>query len=273
MWKYLKAAFLFGMDVPALGRVPVNIVGAAGFAILGFGHPAFWLLGVGLETAVLCLLAFNPRFQRYVSSQEMQVYQEDAEAQRQSLLRLLSPEASTRLAALKDRCNQAIQVYQGTEAGKYLLEINRTALQKLQWLYLKLLVGRHYLESIGKSDADSLQKKINSLEIDVKDKTASTALIQSKTATLAILRQRLTNFQNRSTLLQEIDSDLTRIEAQVDLALEDATIQGRPQTISTEIELATDLVSGTLFGEAQPTIAALEQTYAATQPVRQRQVN
>jgi hypothetical protein len=273
LWKYLKAAFMFRIDVPAMGRMPVNIIGAAGFTILGFGHPAFWLLGLGLETAVLCSLAFNPRFQRYVASREVQVSREDAETQRQSLLQLLSPEAGAKLSALTDRCNQVLQVYQGTEAGKYLVEINRSALQRLQWLYLKLLVARHYLETIGKSDADSLQKKIGALEVEVKDKNASTTLIQSKTATLAILRQRLINFQNRSALLEEIDSDLTRIEAQVDLALENATIQGRPQAISTEIELASDLVSGTLFGEAQVTIAALEKTYAAVQPTRQRQVN
>ena len=141
-----------------MGRVPINILGAAAFGILGFGHPAFWLLGLGVETTFLCSFAFNPRFQRYVRSQEAQVSQEDAEQQRQSLLQLISPDARTKLASLTDRCNQVLQVYQGTDAGKYLLDMNRTALQKLQWLYLKLLVGRHYLETLGKSVADSLKR-------------------------------------------------------------------------------------------------------------------
>lgn len=259
--------------MPALGRVPVNILGAAAFTILGFGHPAFWLLGLGLETTVLCSLAFNPRFQRYVTSQELQLSHADVEVQRQSLIRLLSPEATGRLSSLSDRCNQTLQVCEATEGGRYLVDINRTALQKLQWLYLKLLVARHYLETGGKADADSLKKRIETLDAELRDKSASDALTQSRAATLTILKQRLANLQNRSTLLAEIDSDLTRIEAQVDLALESASVQGKPQTISTEIDLASDLVTGALFGESQPTIAALEQTYAPVQRVRQRQVN
>jgi hypothetical protein len=98
------------------------------------------------------------------------------------------------------------------------------------------------------------------------------ALRESKTATLAIMKQRLANLRNRTRTMQEIESDLTRIEAQVDLALENASMQGKPQTISLEIDLASDLVSGTLFGESQNDVAALERAFAPN-AARQRLPN
>jgi hypothetical protein len=189
------------------------------------------------------------------------------------LIRLLSPEARDKLSALAGRCQSVLQVYRGTQADEYIISSNQDALQRLQWLYLKLLVGRHYLETGSGSTGGSLSMKIETLEKEVQDPAASESLRQSKAATLSILKQRLSNFRNRSRLLEEIDSDLTRIEAQVDLALENASIQGRPQTISTEIELASDLVSGTLFGESEGTIAALEHRFAPAESSSQKQVN
>jgi hypothetical protein len=54
---------------------------------------------------------------------------------------------------------------------------------------------------------------------------------------------------------------LTRIDNQVDLILENATMQGKPQTISADIELASDLLGGSVFGEDETAISDLEQTY------------
>jgi len=44
-------------------------------------------------------------------------------------------------------------------------------------------------------------------------------------------------------------------------------MQGKPQTISTDIELASDLVSGGLFGDAESTVADLDRDYGRTRPV------
>ena len=73
MWRYLKSAFLVSVDIPGLGRVPVNALGAAAFGILGFAQPAFWFLGLAIEATVLPSLAFNPRFQKIVEAQSLQL--------------------------------------------------------------------------------------------------------------------------------------------------------------------------------------------------------
>ena len=273
MWKYLKAAFFVGVDMPALGRVPVNILASAAFVIFGFVQPAFWLLGLAAETMFVFSLAFNRRFQKYVDSRELQLNEIDVDAQRRALIALLAPDAKRKLSALIDRCNQVLQVCAGTQADEFTIAANREALQKLQWLYLKLLVGRHYLEAASGSDTDSLKSRIAALENELKDRTASESLLQSKSATLSILKQRWANLQNRKQLMEEIDSDMARIEAQTDLALENATVQGRPQAISTEIELASDLMGGTLFGESQNAIAAIDHTYSQTKSTPQVESN
>lgn len=272
MWKYLKSAFFFGVPVPGLGSVPVNVVMAAGFLILGLGHPAFWLVGLAVETGVVCSLAFNARFQRVVDSRR-QLPDPDTADHRQALINILSPEARAKLSKLAGQCNKVLQVYTGTQAYEYIITANREALSNLQWLYLKLLVARHYLETGTNSNGQSLQKTIEGLENELRDPNVTDALRQSKSATLSIMKQRMANLQNRSRTMQEIESDLTRIEAQVDLALENASMQGKPQTISLEIDLASDLVSGSLFGESQSDIAALERTFASPAAARQRLPN
>ena len=62
MWRYLKAAFLARPHLPGLGDVPVNILLAGGFAIVGIIHPAFWLLGLGVVGTLCLALATSPRF-------------------------------------------------------------------------------------------------------------------------------------------------------------------------------------------------------------------
>jgi hypothetical protein len=77
------------------------------------------------------------------------------------------------------------------------------------------------------------------------------------------LKERLASFQRRQEALQEIASDLTRIEAQVDLMLDNASIQGKPQTISLDIELATNLAGSLLYGDSEPAIADLDHALKA----------
>jgi hypothetical protein len=262
VWRYLKAAFLVGADVPALGRVPVNVLASAAFLILGFGHPGFWLLGLATEAAVLPALAFNKRFQNYVEATERQMTSGDSQLKRTALVQTLPTEDRKRIDALDRRCAKVLDVYRNAQAEDFLIETNRDALDNLKWVYTKLLIARFHLLTAGTDDTpESLQRKILSLEKDLRDSQESPALRQSKTATLDILKRRLTNIERREQSLEEVESDLTRVESQVDLILDNAAMQGKPQTISTDLQLASDLVGGGLFGEAETAVADLDRDY------------
>jgi len=271
VWRYLKSAFLVTVDVPSLGSMPVNALGAAAFAILGFAQPAFWLLGLAAEATVVPALAFNPRFQKVVDAQSLELSQGDAEKKRQALVKLLETGAQQRLWALAKKCNQVLDVYRSQGAEDYIIDSNDQALKNLEWVYLKLLVARHHLLNPSSETEQTLSKKIQELETDLRDGEETESLRQSKTATLNILKKRMATLHKKEQTLEEIESDLTRIDNQVDLILENATVQGKPQTISADIELASDLLGGSVFGEDESAITVLEQTYGRQKPNTQKE--
>jgi hypothetical protein len=272
VWRYLKSAFLVSVDVPGLGRVPINVLGAAAFGILGFAQPAFWFLGMAIEAAVVPTLAFNPRFQKVVEAQSLQTDHADATQKRLALVKILEPDARERLSSLTDRCNRILEVYRNQQAEGFVLDSNDQALQSLQWVYLKLLVARHHLRDPVNADTDeSLAKKIKALDDNLRGSDETDSLRQSQTATLSILKKRQANIRRKAQTLQEIESDLTRVDNQVDLILENATMQGKPQTISADIELASDLLGGSVFGEDESAISDLEQTYGSQKTKGQKE--
>jgi len=263
VWRYLKAAFLVGVDVPALGRLPLNALAAAGFFILGFGHPGFWFLGAAAESLIVPALAFNKRFQTVVDASERQISSDDSQAKRNSLVQLLPADYKRRLADLERKCEKVLEVYRNAQADEYIIDTNCEALENLKWVYLKLLIARYHLLTAGTEDTpEALAKKVESLQAELANGRDTPALRQSKAATLDILRRRLANVQRREQSVEEVESDLTRVESQVDLILDNAAMQGKPQTISTDIELASDLVSGGMFGDAESAVADLDRNYS-----------
>jgi len=262
VWRYLKSAFFVGVEVPGLGRLPVNALAAAGFFILGFGHPSFWFLGLAAEAVVLPSLAFSRRFQNVVDAEDRQLASGDSQAKRATLVQLLPGEDKRRLAALERKCDKVIEVYRNAQTEDFLIDTNRDALENLKWIYLKLMIARYHLLTAGTDDTpEALAGKISALEAELNNSQDTPALRQSRAATLGILKRRLANVQRKEESLQEVESDLTRVESQVDLILDNAAMQGKPQTISTDIELASDLVSGGMFGDAESAVAALDRDY------------
>jgi len=261
VWRYLKSAFLVTVNVPGLGRIPVNFLAVAAFVILGFAQPAFWFLGLAFEAALITGLAFNPRFQKVVEAQSFTKPAEDIERQRNALVQLLEAGAQRRLWQMATKCNQVLQVYRTQQAEDYIIQTNEHTLKNLEWLYLKLLVARHHLLTPTSETQETLEKKIADLEKDIQDGEETESLMQSKVATLEILKQRLATLSKKRQTLAEIEVDLTRIDNQVDLALEKASLQGKPQTISADIELASDIFNGSIFGSQESAISAIEQTY------------
>jgi hypothetical protein len=272
MRKYLKEAFWLGPQVPGLGRLPVNALAALGFAILGLGHPGFWLLGAGLEAAYLSMVATHPRFQRAIDARERFLEAGSAEEGRRELAASLGPEARRRFDSLETKIASVLQTGREAHLGALEIESRRDALERLSWIALKLLVARHQLEAsrLHAGEAD-LKRRIAGLEHELATESGEpSALRQSQSATLEILRQRLRNLERSEQTLKQIDSDLTRVEAQVDLAFESATLQGGGEIVAANLELATEaLKDGFDFGDLEKAVVSVDQAYAA--PPRERE--
>lgn len=261
MWRYLKAAFLVGVEVPGLGKVPVNALAAAGMGILGFVEPSIWLVVLGIEGAVVSALAFNPRFQRLVEARTSDRALEDNHAKRVALIATLPEELRARLSALEQSSARIRSIYQTLGIEPELLGGTESSLDKLQWIYLKLLIARtHLTRELSAESEASLERRIQEMQQEgTAELEPSTALQRSQEATLAILQRRLENLQNRDTILRENESDLSRIEAQVELMRENAAIEGKPASVETEIELASDLASPDLFGSQSSLVRDLDE--------------
>jgi hypothetical protein len=199
------AAFWARASLPGLGRVPVNAVGLAGLAILGFGHPAFWLVGLGLETGYLALLASQPRFQRLVDGMARAGDEGDAAARRRELVARLSPAARERTERLEATCTRVLGLE--AEADSLVLAGDREALarlswiQRLSWIHLKLLLARERLEATPSSAERDLARRVAELESALAAPVASPQLRESQQATLDILKQRLANLKRRAETL------------------------------------------------------------------------
>ncbi|HYL05912.1 MAG TPA: hypothetical protein VE075_07720 [Thermoanaerobaculia bacterium] len=265
MLDYLKAAFWIGVPVPGLGQVPVNVLLVAGCAILGFANPGFWFLAAAAEAALLTILATNPRFQRVVDARRLSAVAGEAELHRQELVRRLDPAARKRLAALDDKCARVLQVQQEAQAPEIGLESSRDALSRLRWIYLKLLVARFHLEASREQvKEDDLKRQQADLDRSLAAPGMTAALRESQSATRKILEQRLENLDRCQQTLKQVDADLGRIEAQVDLALENANLRGGGAVVSANLELASQILDdGLSFGDSERDVAALDEAYSA----------
>jgi hypothetical protein len=242
VFRYLKEAFWFRPSMSGVGRVPWNALALGGAAVLGIGEPAVWLAALGAETLYLYLLASNPRFQKVVDAMELERVR--GEVSTVDPTETLSAPLKARVAALEEKITRVEKLYRQSEAEDYLADTNLEALRKLVSIYARLLVARRNIEAMGDPAAmAAVRAQIARLREELAQGVGNnTALRESKEATLRLCTQRLQNYERRDQSLAEIESDLTRIETQIDLALEDASLRGRPSAITSNIDLVSHLL-------------------------------
>ena len=239
MWRYLKEAFWAKADLPAIGPLPINALAVLGLGVFGCAEHALWLLGLGLETAYLYALSSNPRFRHLVQARANWQSRQTVEQSRHDLLSRLTPEARSRLARLDEKIRRAITLTRGDQTHDLLADSNLDALEKLGDLHLRLLVAEQELQTACRqTDAAALARQAATLEQELQSAAAlSPALRESKQATLDLTRKRLANAARRIETLAEVGSDLARIEAQVDLVLDDTGLEGRPPAVAGNLNL------------------------------------
>src|SRR5688500_6925106 len=240
--RYLWHAFFARPDIPLL-RVPWNAVGIIAAAVAGFWDPAIWGVATAGELIYLFTLASNPGFQQWIDDRRIEERRGDTIEARNALKRNLGGAARRRYEKLEEKRERLERLSEQEKSDNLFYESNRDALQKLTWLFLNLLIAQRNLIIAPQSDERDLQKQIASLEREIVTAPPSESLRGSKEATLRLLRERLDNVQHRQTYLAEIDADLARIETQFDVALEEASLRGRPMAISANVELTSHLLA------------------------------
>jgi hypothetical protein len=238
--RYLWHAFFARPDIPLL-RLPWNALAIVAAGAAGFWDPAIWGVATAGELIYLLTLASNPGFQQSVKDRVTVELRGDTEEARKRLLSRVGGAARQRYVKLEEKRRRLATLYRDTASDDLFADSNTNAMQKLTWLYLNLLVAQRNLLVAPASDARELEKQIKTFERELATAPSEAARV-SKEATIRLLRERLDNIQHKGTALAEIDADLARIETQLDFALEEATLRGRPAAISANVELTSRLL-------------------------------
>ena len=110
---------------------------------------------------------------------------------------------------------------------------------------------------------ENLIRQITDLKSELEQSGLSESLRGSKKGTLEDLEARYRAHQDRIAALEEIGSDLSRIEAQFDLAREKASMKSRPGDMSFSLDFAsrTLLSDESSFGKSSQLVSYLEEAF------------
>jgi hypothetical protein len=196
-----------------------------------------WILWIGLPTAAgLVLYLCLPAIQRYRKIESWQDQRSALLAQWSLVVDNLSTAAEKRYSALHDRISRLGDLFPQPDSGSLL----RPG-EYMLWLYLKLLLARdHIEETVRTSHEDQITAQRDALLTELETTTLTATTRQSKEETLLILDQRIVTIQNRAGRIQEIESDITRVEQWVALMHDQAAQHNAMGDAGRSIHFASD---------------------------------
>ena len=244
--KSIKAAFLYHWNLLAF-------LGGLGFAALT-GHPdVFGALVVAGEVAYLGLLGTHPRFQKYIDSLKAQEGRRqgtaDAEQDARRILHALPDKLVKRFESLRKRCLELRQIAlelkepQPLGSSPPLEELQLAGLDRLLWIYLRLLFTQHMLDRFfQQANEGQLREEIQALEQRVRkttegpDAPQKQKLRKSLEDNLETCRARLANFQKARDNNELVQVEIERLENKIRSLSELAINREEPDFISGQVD-------------------------------------
>jgi hypothetical protein len=241
--KYIKKAFLFHWNLLAFGA-------GAALAVIS-GHPDVGLpLVLAAETAYLGFIGTHPRFQRHVDAQEHKEERAAAEAQAvERLLKSLPPAQYRRFQSLRDRClalRQIARQLRDPGAGdsiRSLDDLQRSDLDRLLWIYLRMLYTQHMLERFfERTSREEITTEIRRLEDRIKrigrdpDTPKRARMLQSLDANLETCKSRLANLDKARENYDLLQAEAENLEAKIQSITELAINRSDASAITSEVE-------------------------------------
>jgi chemotaxis protein histidine kinase CheA len=244
--KSIKAAFLYHWNLLAF-------LGGMGFAALT-GHPdVFCPLVVAGEVAYLGVLGTHPKFRKYIESlgaqDERQKRQAGAEQNAQRILRTLPEALVKRFQDLRSRCLELRQIaLELKEPGPFgspppLEDLQLAGLDRLLWIYLRLLFTQHMLERFFQKTSEAqILEDIRTLEQRIKrttqgpDDPQKQKVRKSLEDNLETCRARLANFQKARDNDELVKVEIERLENKIRSLSELAINREEPDFISGQVD-------------------------------------
>jgi hypothetical protein len=244
--KSLKAAFLYHWNLLAF-------LGSMGFALLSGAPDIVAPLVVAAEVAYLGLLGTHPRFQKHIAALEAQEERRKGTAtaaeKAQRILHALPDRLATRFENLRSRCIELSQIARGLkepqseEASRPLEDLQLAGLDRLLWIYLRLLYTQFMLERFfQKANEAQILRDIEALEQRLKRATQGAdgpqreKLRKSLEDNLATCRARLANFKKARDNSDLVQVEIERLENKIRSLSELAINREEPGFISDQVD-------------------------------------
>jgi hypothetical protein len=254
MVKYIKKAFFFHWNLLALAT------GIAVGIISGYPDVVFPAL-LALEVLYLAFLSTSKRFQDAVDAELMKIEEEIQLSSNQKLYRILETlnnEDRRRYQRLKNLCLElrriANKVKSGAEAElEVISDVQVNNINRLLWMYLKLLYFKNALESFFaaineediKARIDRTKKRLEAMGPESQDTQSETLRRRSLLDTLATSRRRLENYRVSMDNYDFIGLELERLHSKISSLAEMGINRRDPNLINTEIDVVTSSIEQT----------------------------
>ncbi len=271
-WEYVREAF----NARPIGMfIPPNWIGLGAFALLGVLNPGFWVIGIGAELGYLWVLGNNQRFRRFVDASKRLQTNQQLQTRVETLIRNLSNEDQQRYRSLESRCKMLLEQQAQIQSPSQGLQVQGEGLGRLLWVYLRLLATRQAINRIlrggsgAQDETAGLDERVANLQSRLQEPLPED-LRKSITGQIEILQQRQARRREAKDKLAFLDSELTRIQEQVELVREQAVLSADPETLSKRIDEVTATLGGTTqwIRDQQKIYGAVEDLMSEPPPVQ-----
>jgi hypothetical protein len=236
--------------------------GGMGFAAISPWPDAMVPLVFGMELAYLTGLTAIPRFRTAVDAMvakkgrggtDQRVADASAQMQLRRLIESLPPQSLRRFLLLRQRCFEMRDIAsgvmgQGISGSDSADAIQTPALDRLLFLFLKLLVSQAGLERFLKSTSEA-ELGLRLKDVQERLTTAQTAkderVARSLQDALADAQLRLDNYRKSMSDSQFVSVELDRIETKIQALIEMGVGRQDPDTFSTQVSAAVDSMKQT----------------------------
>ncbi len=246
--RYVKEAFMYRWNLLFLG-------GAAAAAVIS-GHPdvALPLVAAG-EIAYLAGLTTLPRFQAAIDAKARGTQGSVAAAvtggsggtARQKLadvLGSLEPDRRNRFLRLRARCVEMQRIANAvrgdtSDPSGAAAELRTPALDRLLWVFLKLLLSQQALgRFLRAADGAGIGKQLDELVARQKEAEAKgdDRILRSLTDSVATAQLRLDNYNKAKNNAEFVTVELDRIESKIQALTEMAISHQNPDELSIQVD-------------------------------------
>jgi hypothetical protein len=249
MFKYVAKAFVFHWNL-------LMVFAAIALAVISGKTGVILPLAAAVEIIYLAALSTNPRFRKLTDATEQ--YDDTpriSSPKTERILSALSDQDRRQFGGLKDLCLELRRITLRVKEGesKNITEIKDDGINRLLWIYLKLLHSKGVLESFFKTiDRKEIEssiwrtmQRISEMGEEQDDTPDASKRRKSLKDMLETSELRLKNYENAMKNHEFIGIELERLSSKIASIAEMGIGRQDADFISTEIDLISDSVRQT----------------------------